>query len=91
MNESNLALDLSESGYLPDVVLRRGIRFLIKRRLDEISADDPELMALDQANFVRRMNNSPVALLTQKANEQHYEIPADFFRYVLGDYRKYSC
>jgi len=37
------------------------------------------------------MNRSAIALVPDLANEQHYEIPAEFFAEVLGRYRKYSC
>ena len=29
--------------------------------------------------------------MPHKANEQHYELPAEFFAYALGPNRKYSC
>jgi len=91
MNQSNLAVDLSESGYLPDVILRRGMRLLIKQRLKEINSGNPELTALAQTVFIQQMNLAPIAVLTDKANEQHYEIPARFYQHILGDHRKYSC
>jgi cyclopropane-fatty-acyl-phospholipid synthase len=37
------------------------------------------------------MRKAPVALHTEKANEQHYEVPAEFFHTVLGKHKKYSC
>ena len=37
------------------------------------------------------MNNSAIALLTQKSNEQHYEVPQSFYHHVLGPHLKYSC
>ena len=37
------------------------------------------------------MNASPIALLADVANEQHYEVPAAFFAEVMGDHLKYSC
>jgi len=91
MNPSNFAFDLSENGYLPDSILRRGMRLLIKRRLKEINAANPEDMASDLSNFVKQMKTSPIAILTEKANEQHYEIPPDFYEFALGDFQKYSC
>ncbi len=36
------------------------------------------------------MNARPLALVPEKANEQHYEVPAEFFGEVLGSHRKYS-
>jgi cyclopropane-fatty-acyl-phospholipid synthase len=37
------------------------------------------------------MADLPVALHVDVANAQHYEVPAEFFRLVLGSRRKYSC
>jgi cyclopropane-fatty-acyl-phospholipid synthase len=36
------------------------------------------------------MRDGPIAVETDKANEQHYELPAEFFRRVLGSRLKYS-
>ena len=36
------ALDLTETGLLPDSLIRHGIRRLLRQRLDEIHADDLE-------------------------------------------------
>jgi len=91
MNPSTLALDLSENGYMPDSIIRRGIRLLIKQRLNEINATNPEHMANDLSQFIYQMNRSPIAIMTSKANEQHYEIPSHFYKHVLGDHQKYSC
>ena len=32
--------------------------------------------------FIKRLQNSPVAIETDKANEQHYEVPTEFFTTV---------
>lgn len=32
--------------------------------------------------FVEKLRDSPVAIETARANEQHYEVPTDFFRKV---------
>jgi cyclopropane-fatty-acyl-phospholipid synthase len=88
---SQLAFDLTEQGIVPDVVLRRGIRFLLKQRLNEISANDTEKMNELQESFIAQMHNSPLALVPEKANEQHYEVPADFYLKSLGPNLKYSC
>lgn len=41
--------------------------------------------------FVEELKQMPVAVQTDAANEQHYEVPTEYFVNVLGDYRKYSC
>ena len=88
---TRLAIQWTERGLMPDALIRRGIRHLVQQRLGEISASDCERMA-DEANaFVEAMNESSVAPVPEKANEQHYEVPAEFFDLVLGPHRKYSC
>ena len=39
----------------------------------------------------QEMRNSPVALSTREANEQHYELPPQVFASCLGPHLKYSC
>jgi len=53
-----------------------------RRRLDAEAPSDPL--------FARRMAGRPIALATEAANRQHYELPADFFAHILGPRRKYS-
>ena len=76
---SQLAFDLTEQGMIPDVVLRRGIQLLLKQRLKEIDSKDVEIMAEMQSDFIKIMKESAIALVPEKANEQHYEVPADFY------------
>jgi cyclopropane-fatty-acyl-phospholipid synthase len=40
--------------------------------------------------LVEQLRHSPVAIETQAANEQHYELPSEFFSSVLGRHLKYS-
>ncbi len=87
---SQLAFDLTEQGFVPDVVIRRGIRFLTKQRLKEIHANDVEKMDELTQQFIEHMMNAPIALVPEKANEQHYEVPADFYQLSLGPNLKYS-
>lgn len=90
-NVSSLAFELTEQGLVPDAIIRRGIRHLLKQRLAEISAVDAQTMALRFNDFVSHMQAAPVALVPEKANEQHYELPPEFFQDVLGPALKYSC
>lgn len=87
---SSLAIEWTERGMLPDAVVRAGIRRLLRQRLDEIGADDAARAAALSEAFVASLRDAPVALLTDKANEQHYELPPAFFDAVLGARRKYS-
>ncbi|UCE89529.1 MAG: class I SAM-dependent methyltransferase [Pseudomonadota bacterium] len=85
------AIDWTEQGLVPDLMIRRGIRRLLRERLDELAHKDVETMADAQRGFVRSMRGAPIAPLPHKANEQHYEVPAAFFARVLGGHMKYSC
>ncbi len=85
------AIKWTESGLVPDSVIRRGIRSLLQSRLEDIRADDNEFADSTQCAFVKMMRSSPIALVPELANEQHYEVPAAFFDLALGVHRKYSC
>ncbi len=85
------AVDWTETGLVPDSVIRAGIRRLLDRKLREIHATDVEKSASIKNRFVHMMGESPVAIVPHLANEQHYEVPAAFFSEVLGRHRKYSC
>ena len=84
------AIGWVDQGLVPDAVIRSGIRRLCESRLRAIEADDCERAAEATAGFVAAMNQAPVALVPERANEQHYEVPVEFFRLVLGPHRKYS-
>jgi cyclopropane-fatty-acyl-phospholipid synthase len=88
---SSTVLAWTEKGLVPDSVIRAGIRRLCRQRLNDIRAHDPELAATALDRFVDMMNRSPLALVPELANEQHYEVPPTFFDEVLGARRKYSC
>jgi cyclopropane-fatty-acyl-phospholipid synthase len=88
---SKTATDLAESGLIPDSVIRLGIRRLIKERRRQIGANGPECAVANMDLFVSMMDRSDIALVPGLANEQHYELPAEFFTQVLGRHRKYSC
>jgi len=80
-----------ERGYIPDSIIRKGIKRLLKERLVEISADDAEISSHSKQGFIESMKASVLALSPEKANEQHYEVPAEFYAHVLGEHNKYSC
>ena len=88
---SSTILEWTEQGLVPDSVIRAGIRRLCRQRLKDIAADDIESSAETLNRFVRDMNRSAIALVPELANEQHYEVPAEFFAQVLGPHAKYSC
>ena len=90
MSISKAAIGWVDQGLVPDAVIRSGIRRLCASRLQSICADDCEQASEATSRFAAAMDSSPVALVPERANEQHYEVPAEFFRLVLGPHRKYS-
>lgn len=86
----SIALEMAERRLIPDSLVRYGIRRMDRKRLREIYV--PEGQALDEAKnaFVEKMRGSPIAIKTQEANQQHYELPPAFFEAVLGRHLKYS-
>ena len=85
------AINWTEQGLVPDRFIRSAIRRLLRGRLEELRPDDAEHIAEATQAFVAAMHQAPIALLTEKANEQHYELPPEFFALALGPHRKYSC
>lgn len=86
----NTAIRLVERGFVPKPLLRRGIRRLLRDRLGEqreIYRSDPEAAL---RAWLDAMRDGPVAPVPEKANEQHYEVPPEFFQLVLGKRLKYS-
>ncbi len=77
--------NLLENDALPDWAIRIGIRRLLRERLRE-----EELRRDFLPDFIEELRASPIALETQAANDQHYEVPAEFFTLCLGPHRKYS-
>ncbi len=84
-------IDWAERGRLPDAVLRMGIRRLLKNRLKQVDLGSPEANQLHLKQLIREFDQGPIAPVPEKANQQHYEVPADVYRYMLGQRRKYSC
>lgn len=80
-------VELAERGLVPDSIIRAGIR----QRLADGIKKEREIIGADPYRFVAELKESPVALATDKANEQHYELPTTYFEAVLGPRLKYSC
>ena len=87
----SLATELAERGLVPDPLLRAGIRRLLRKRLERLAEGG---LGGRQERFRKLLEDTsrgPLAIATGAANEQHYEVPADFYGLCLGVHRKYSC
>ncbi|MBB5373427.1 SAM-dependent methyltransferase [Acidocella aromatica] len=71
---------------LPDSLLRFGIGQLVGRTRRALARQPA-----DPVQFASEMAAYPIALHTDDANRQHYELPPEFFGMILGPRRKYSC
>ena len=82
---SQFLLSLAESGYIPDALIKIAVRFITNNRLKESSIKD------NKNEIISALSQGVVAEKTYDANEQHYEVPPEFFNQVLGVNLKYSC
>lgn len=83
-------IDLCERGLVPDAWLRWGIRRLCAQRLAEQGVDDVVLADQHFNELLESLRRSPIAIETDAANQQHYELPTRFFELCLGKRLKYS-
>ena len=84
----SLLTRMAESGYVPDNLLRIGIKQLLRQRLREV-ASRPDVLSPEPGRSGEP--NQVIAVETEKANQQHYELPPEFFQLMLGPRLKYSC
>ncbi len=79
-----------DSGVLPDWLIRAGIRKRLAARIARERAGGPDARSERFRNLIRKLHESPIADRPHKANQQHYELPAEFFQRCLGARLKYS-
>ena len=88
---STALITLCEQGLVPDAATRQGMRQLLVQRLADEGNDDPVLRGQRFRKLLEDLRASPIAINTEDANAQHYEVPAAFFHKHLGPNLKYSC
>lgn len=84
-------MELAEKRKMPDAAVRAGIRKLLRDRIRMESKASGEDQTESLFSFIRMMEESPVAVAAETANEQHYEVPSDLFQLFMGPHLKYSC
>jgi cyclopropane-fatty-acyl-phospholipid synthase len=67
-----------------------GIRHLISKRVKSTTPSSAEEYYDKLQEYVDELKTMPVAEQQDAANEQHYEVPTEYFTTVLGEHRKYS-
>src|ERR1044072_9181388 len=81
---------LLEKNKIPDTFIRYGIRKLLNQRLHEEDQGHAEANQARLMMMIEELKHSPIAIETEAANEQHYEVPTEFYQYCLGKHLKYS-
>ena len=76
-----------EKGWIPDALIRVAIRGFCAARLRSAQQGGTD----DKMALIEEMRRRPIALDTDAANRQHYEVPSEFFQQVLGPRLKYSA
>jgi cyclopropane-fatty-acyl-phospholipid synthase len=84
-------LGFAERGLLPDFLLRAGIRRLCAQRLAACNEGGIGACQERHQRLISALRRSPLAIHTDAANTQHYELPTAFFQHCLGPHLKYSA
>lgn len=63
----------------------------LRERINSIAAESLEAATKNKLDFVRKLRTQPIAIETDAANEQHYEVGAGVLAACLGPRMKYSC
>lgn len=83
-------LPIVERNLVPDIVIRTGMRRELAMELAKTKKYNIEEVMQKTQEFVAELKTMPIALEQSAANEQHYEVPDEFYRMVLGPHLKYS-
>lgn len=81
------AVGAAERAPLPDVITRIGIGMLVGRTRRSLAGTPPG----HEDEFLGAVGARSIAEHADAANQQHYELPPEFFALTLGPRRKYSC
>jgi len=88
---TEMALPIVYMGIVPDFLLRLGIRFQLQERIISLRATDVEDEMNAKMKTIEALKTNPsIAIETDAANDQHYEVPAEFYDLCLGPRKKYS-
>jgi len=87
---SDFAIPLVYKGFVPDCIIRWGIRVRCRDHLNILRSEGSEQELEQKLKIVKKLKTMPIAIATAEANEQHYEVPAKFYDLCLGPRKKYS-
>jgi cation-transporting ATPase 13A2 len=79
-----------DGGYLPNAVIRVGIRRQLADRKSIIASTSLSDAYAKKMSYVSLLRSRPMAIETSTANEQHYEVGTGVLAACLGPRMKYS-
>ncbi|KAL8782003.1 MAG: hypothetical protein Q9194_000015 [Teloschistes cf. exilis] len=82
---------LLDGGYVPQSLIRYGIRKQLRDRIRIIESIDLEAAYDKKMRYVGALRTRPMAIETATANAQHYEVGTGVLQACLGPRMKYSC
>ncbi|XP_077984021.1 uncharacterized protein LOC144438741 [Glandiceps talaboti] len=83
---------LQPGNYFGDWILRKVLRYNLHNWLAKLNCGGDVVKQHEyKRKFITKLKNAPIAIETDTANEQHYEVPTEFFQTTLGKRLKYSC
>ncbi|KAL8676574.1 MAG: hypothetical protein Q9186_006923 [Xanthomendoza sp. 1 TL-2023] len=80
-----------DGGYLPQPIVRYGIRSQLQSRIKAIDSTCLEDAYQSKMKYVEALRTRPMAIETATANAQHYEVGTGVLQACLGPRMKYSC
>jgi cyclopropane-fatty-acyl-phospholipid synthase len=87
---SDSFIPLIYSGLVPDFIIRSGIRLRLRDHLLLLRDESCITEQDSKMKIVQQLKTMPVAINTDEANDQHYEVPSEFYTMCLGPRKKYS-
>ncbi|KAL8734944.1 MAG: hypothetical protein Q9166_001296 [cf. Caloplaca sp. 2 TL-2023] len=80
-----------DGGYLPQTIVRYGIRSQLQSRIRTIESTCLQDAYQVKMQYVEALRTRPMAIETATANAQHYEVGTGVLQACLGPRMKYSC
>jgi cyclopropane-fatty-acyl-phospholipid synthase len=84
------SIELAEAGRVPDAAIRLAVRMRTAARLRDLQRGTVDEHWERRRALIAERAERPITVAADEANAQHYEVPAEFFRLVLGPRLKYS-
>jgi cyclopropane-fatty-acyl-phospholipid synthase len=81
---------LIANSLIPEFIIRFIVRLHFKYRLLKQTKKIEDIQEY-MNNFMEEMKTQLIAINSEEANIQHYEVITEFFQHILGKNMKYSC